>query len=254
MPRIPLAVQLYTVRDQTQKDFAGTVRKLAAIGYRAVELAGYGNLSSAAEVKKALDDAGMAIHGCHVGIDQLESNLEKALDDQQTLGNRLIVCPWVPEERRKDADGWKGIADSLNKAGQRIQASGLTLAYHNHSFEFKQFDGKTGLEILFEHTPAELVKSELDVFWVKHGGLDPVDIINRLGARVAVLHLKDMDKQDKNRFAPVGNGILDFPSIIDAGQKHGVCSFIVEQDNTYETPSLEAVKISLENLKKLGVV
>src|SRR4051812_20426964 len=107
---IPISLQLYTVRDLTAKDFAGTVKKVAGIGYRAVEMAGYGNLKSAAEVKKALDDAGLKVSGAHAPIEQLESDLNKVLDESDALGNKNVICPWMPEARRKDAAGWKQTA------------------------------------------------------------------------------------------------------------------------------------------------
>src|SRR6476469_5283335 len=110
---LPISLQLYTVRDLTATDFAGTVKQLAKIGYRAVEMAGYGNLKSAKEAKKALDDAGLEVSGAHATIDVLQSDLNKIMDEHETLGSKNIICPWLPEERRKDADGWKRAAADL---------------------------------------------------------------------------------------------------------------------------------------------
>jgi len=248
-----LSIQLYTVRDLTAKDFAATVNQLAKIGYKAVELAGFGNLKTAAEAKKALDDAGIEASGLHATIEVLEKDLAKVLDDLQTLGTTNLICPWMPEERRKDAEGWKRAAKTLEKIGYQCHQTGVVFCYHNHSFEFKDFGGKTGLDILWENSAPHLVKSQLDVYWVKHGGADPVAYINKLGERVHLMHLKDMAKGEDKKFAPVGTGILDFKGIVDAATKAQTQWGAVEQDQTYELSPLDAAKISLENLKRLGL-
>lgn len=249
---IPISVQLYTVREPAGKDFPGTLREVARIGYRSVELAGYGNLKTAAEAKKALDNAGLSVAGAHAPIEALEKDIARVMDENETLGSKLIICPWMPEARRKDAAGWKSAAKALNQIGRACHERGIDFAYHNHSFEYQKFDGKTGLDILFDNTEPHLVKAEIDVYWVKHGGEDPVARINRLGDRVIALHLKDMASGDDRKFAEVGTGILDFKAILDAAQKHGVRYGAVEQDNTYGTDPLVAIKTSYDNLKKLG--
>ncbi len=248
-----LSLQLYTVRDLLAKDFAGTVNQVAKIGYKAVELAGYGNLKTAPEAKKALDDAGLKASGAHAPIDQLETKLQSILDEASVFEHTNIICPWMPEERRKDAEGWTKSAKLLEKIGYECHQKGYQFCYHNHSFEFQKFDGKTGLDILFENSDANLVKSELDVYWVKHGGQDPVELIKRLGERVHLMHLKDMDAGADKKFAPVGTGILDFKGIIAAGTQAETQWGAVEQDNCYERTPMEAIKISFENLKKLGM-
>jgi sugar phosphate isomerase/epimerase len=249
---IPISVQLYTVRDLTAKDFAGTLKEVARIGYKSVELAGYGNLKSAAEAKKALDDAGLTVAGAHASIEVLESGVEQVMDENELLGSKLIICPFMPEARRKDAAGWKQVAKSLNQIGRACHERGIDFAYHNHSFEYQKFDGKTGLDILFENSDAHLVKAEIDVYWVKHGGEEPVARINQLGDRVVALHLKDMAAGEDKQFAEVGTGTLDFKSILEAAQKHGVRYGAVEQDSTYGKDPLAAIRTSYENLKKLG--
>src|SRR5688572_14703136 len=122
---IPISVQLYTVRDPASKDFAGTVKQVAQIGYKTVEMAGYGNLKTAADAKKALDDAGLTVAGAHAPIEQLDQNIASVLDDNDTLGSKLIICPWMPEARRKDADGWKQAAKSLNTIGRACHERGI---------------------------------------------------------------------------------------------------------------------------------
>src|SRR4030095_9269935 len=128
------------------------------------------------------------------------------------------------------------------------------LAYHNHNFEFDKFGGKTGLEIILENTAAHLVVAEIDVYWVKFAGADPVALIEKWGERVRILHLKDMAQGTEKRFAPVGTGTIDFKAILAAAEKNNVRYGIVEQDKTYDMTPMEAIQISLSNLKKLGAV
>jgi sugar phosphate isomerase/epimerase len=251
--RLPLSVQLYTVRDQQKTDFAGTVKQIASFGYQAVELAGYGNLAGAKEVRKALDDVGLKVSGSHAGIDALEGDLEKVLADQEILGNKIVICPWLPEARRKDAGTWKEFAGSLNRIGQACAKRGFDFAYHNHSFEFVKLDGVYAMDILLQNTDPKFVRTELDVYWLKHGGLDPVSYINQLGSRTILLHIKDMAPGEERRFAEVGAGILDFKAIAAAGQNAGVKWYVVEQDNCYGKNPIDCVKTSSENLKKMGL-
>ena len=250
MAKLPISVQLYTVRNLMQKDFAGTIKDVTKIGYKAVELAGFGP-HSAAEVKKICADAGVAISGAHVGIEPLEADLNKALDEQATLGNKNVIVPYLGDEYR-NADGYKQVAGVLNKVGAECQKRGMELAYHNHSFEFEKFNGQTGFDILYNNSDPKLVKAELDVYWLKHGGQDPVEIINRFGKRTLLLHLKDMAPGADRKFAPVGEGILDFKAILDAASKNGVKYGAVEQDDTYGVNPLDAIKTSFTNLQKLN--
>jgi sugar phosphate isomerase/epimerase len=247
------ALQLYTVRDLTAKDFAGTVKKVAEIGYKFVELAGYGSAGNAKAARKALDDAGLKACSGHYAIDLLEKNVEQVIADADALGIDTVVCPFLPEIRRKDAKGYEETAKVLQNAGSQLHGHGLILCYHNHNFEFQNFGGKTGLDIIFENTAPHLVGAEIDCYWVQFAGADPVEQITKLGDRVRLLHLKDMTKDDKH-FAPVGGGIMKYDQILATAKKQGVRWGIVEQDQTYGTPPLEAIRMSLESLKKLRAI
>lgn len=252
MPGPQIGLQLYTLRDLTKEDFPGTLTKVKEIGYDYAELAGYGNLKTAKEAKKALDDAGVKVCGMHTPIKDLEGNMAGVVSDAQTLDTKLVVCPHLSENERNSADAWKNVADRLSKVGRALHEHGIELAYHNHSFEFQKFDGKFGYDIFFDAAKPHLVFAEIDVYWVKHGGEDPVAYINKLGERVVSLHLKDMNNADEKKFAPVGTGILDFKAILDAATKVGVKWGIVEQDQCYGADPLESIKTSRENLTKLG--
>lgn len=249
-----IACQLYTVRDHTQRDFAAAAREVASVGYRAVELAGYGSLRSAAEVRKVFDEHGLVVAGSHAGVDALEKSLDRLIEDSLILGNRTIVLTGFPESRRRDAAGWAASAQALDRIGQACHDRGLELAYHNHNFEFIRFDGRYGLEILWENTDPRFVKAELDVYWARRGGVDPAGYVSRLAGRVTHLHLKDVQPGPEWRFGELGTGILDFPGILGAASRAGVRWGIVEQDTTYDRPSLESVRMSFEYLRRLGAV
>ncbi len=206
----------------------------------------------------------MTVAGAHISIDELEKDLTRVLDEQEVLGNKNVVCPHLAENRRSDADGWRQVARSLNSVGQQCQRRGLNLAYHNHSFEFQSFDAgptvlhgsskKTGLDLLWENSDINLVRAELDVYWVQHAGLDPTDYINKLGRRILLVHLKDMASGSERQFAPVGEGIIQFKEILAAAESAGAQWGVVEQDSTYNAPPLEAIQISFRNLQAMGAV
>jgi len=252
MPNIPVALQLYTVRDATEKDFVGTVRQVAEMGYAGVEIAGNTGGMSPSELRAFLADLGLAVAGSHIGIEVLESNLDQVIGDNATLGNRWIVCPWMPEDRRKDAAGWRAVAAQLTEIGARVKAAGLQLCYHNHSFEFQRFDGETGFDIFYGAADPDLVQAEIDTYWVQHGGEEPSATIARFAGRAPLVHLKDMTPGDSPTFTEVGNGILDFRAIFAASERAGVEWYIVEQD-TCAGPSVESARTSLANLKAWGV-
>lgn len=256
MPNLQIGVQLYTVRDLCAKDMPATLKSVAALGYKNVELAGYGSLKSAKEMKKALDDAGLKAPSGHWSIDVLskEDDIQHVMDEAQLLEMQHVVVPFLTENRRKDAEAWKKTAKLIEEIASYFHGIGVELAYHNHAFEFQKFDGKTGLDILFENTQPHLLKSELDIYWAVAGGADPIAFIEKMGDRVRMLHLKDMTPGQDKKFAPVGTGQIDFKAILAMAEKQRVRWGFVEQDQTYDVAPLDALKMSMEGLKKLGAV
>ena len=250
MTSIQIGVQLYTVRDQLEKDFAGTLRKCREIGYTHVEIAGLGS-HSATGFKKGLDDAGLTPVACHFVIEALTENINTVIEDAKTLGIKHVVCPWLPEELREGEAGWKHCAELLNTAGQTCKAQGLQLSYHTHSFEFVKVGERWAIDLLFEETDPAYVQSELDTYWVRHGGGDPVAYINKLANRVPILHLKDMMSDSDRSFGEVGEGILDWTAVFAAAEKAGTAYAVVEQDICPGDP-LASIATSLNNLKKMG--
>ncbi len=247
-----IALQLYTVRTESAKDFAGTLRQVADIGYPAVELAGYGGLS-ASEVRSILDDCGLQAPSAHIPLAMIESRLEDALADVATIGCNYVVVPFLPPERR-DHDQVQAVAALLNLAGGATKQAGMVLAYHNHNFEYQPLeggrDGETMFDYLLSNTDPELVAFELDVFWTKVAGVDPVTELSRLSGRVPLLHLKDYTGETSaESAAPVGAGSLNWPLIINAANDAGVEWGIIEQD--YPKDPLGDIATGLNNARRL---
>ena len=246
----PVALQLYTVRDLTAKDFPGTLATIAKMGYDAVEFAGYGGLS-AADMKKLLGDLGLVCAGTHEGYERLDRNLDEVIGYNRAIGNEWLVCPSMPKEfSDKGADGFKAFAEKLNVIGEKANKAGMKLCYHNHSFEFKKADGKYLLDILLSAADPKLVSAEVDVYWVKFGGEDPVAFISRHAGRCPLLHMKDMTAGENPTYAPVGTGVIDMKGVVGAARKAGTKWFIVELDDS-KMPMLQAIEISLRNMRAL---
>jgi sugar phosphate isomerase/epimerase len=250
MTQPPIALQMYTLREESERDFVGTLRKVAEIGYAGVEFAGTGGLT-AAELRRLLDDLNLRPAGSHTGLEQLETNINAALDFNEALGNRYVVCPYLPQERRASADAYRALGELLNRTGAACQERGLQLCYHNHDFEFQQFDGQYALDILYAATDPKLVQAELDTYWIKKGGVDPAAYIRQYSGRCPLVHLKDIAPDAQGSFAEVGEGTQDWPAIFAASEAGGAQWYIVEQDRC-QRPPLESIAISLRNLRALG--
>jgi sugar phosphate isomerase/epimerase len=248
--KIPVGLQMYTVRDDAAKDFAGTAKTVAEIGYAGVELAGYAGLT-ATEVKKILDDNGLSVFGGHVGYDQIANNTAQVVDEFTAFGAKYIAVPWIGNEWRGSLADYKKLGGILNELGETLKASGITLCYHNHDFEFNKFGGEVyGFDALFAAADPTNLQVEMDTFWVKKAGEDPVAYITKYAGRLPLVHLKDMTPEGE--FAPIGEGTIDYIALCGAAEKAGTKYFIVEQDSCKTHPPLESVRISFETLKKLG--
>jgi len=170
MANIPISVQLYTIRSLTEKDFAAAVKQIAAIGYRYVELAGFGNVKSATACKKALDDAGLKVSGTHIQTDRL-ADVNQLADEADILDHQQLIIAWLKPELRT-AEGFTRLATQMNAAAPILHKRGKELAYHNHDFEFQPIDGRIAFDIFWDKADPNLIKAELDLFWAKRGGVD----------------------------------------------------------------------------------
>jgi sugar phosphate isomerase/epimerase len=241
-----LALELYTVRDETARDFAGTLRQVAAIGYRAVETAGYGDLSPEA-LERLLNETGLRMVAAHVGLAALEEDLQRQIAYARAGGAEYLVVPWLPPELRADIDG---LARRLQVLGHRVRDEGLRLAYHNHDFEFARDGDGYLLDRLLAAVDPDLLALELDAYWAVYAGVDPLAYLRRHAGRVPLVHLKDMTPD--RSFADVGEGTLDIRGIVAAAREAGTRIFVVENDQP-KGPSLESARRSLENLRVMGL-
>lgn len=245
-----LGLQLYSIKELTQKDFIGTLKEVANIGYDGVEFAGFFN-TPAKELKKALDDLNLIPCGSHTGIDLLQNNLDEVIEYNLEIGNRYIVCPGIPHHMRDSADAYKRLGELFNKIGQRCKENGIQFAYHNHDFEFEKFDKQYGLDILMSHTDPDLVHLELDTFWVEYCGLKAVDFMRKYPQQCSsLIHIKDLKSMDEKVSTEIGSGIMDFVEIVRVGKELGIKWYIVEQEE-FEKPQLESIKQSLNYLRNI---
>ena len=257
-----IGIQLYTLRDALGKDAAGTLKAVAAAGYKQVEPYGFPNCQPLLDGAK---DAGLSINSSHFEADSVinpkdegMSDFMKILDRAKEVGLSHMVIPYLQDNVRKTLDDYKKIAANANKAAEKAKAAGIQLSYHNHAFEFQPKEGgKTGYDVFMEEFSADM-KFEVDVFWIKVGGHDPAELIAKLGSRVSQLHLKDLKQGVKlpeygsvpqDAFKELGNGIIPMEPILAAAEKAGVKHCHVEQD--YSPHPLESIKESVDYLGKL---
>lgn len=251
-----LAAQLYTLRQflKTPEDIAETLKKVKEIGYRAVQVSGIGPIEAKA-LKELADEHGLTICATHISYDDLLHHMDAVIEKHHAWGCKYVGLGSLPPEYRNDAAGYQAFAKQASEFGRQLKEAGLKFIYHNHDFEFAKYDGKTGMEILFEESDPETVDFELDVYWVQAGGADPIEWIRKAAGRMKVVHLKDMVvTQHRNpRFAEVGEGNMNFKGIIAACEDIGVEWGAVEQDDCYERNPFESLKISFDNLQQMGV-
>lgn len=249
MKNIPIAVQMYTLREESAQDFTGTLKKVAKLGYDGVEFAGYGGLT-AKEVRALLDGFGLRAASSHVPLEEMENNLYQVIEDQKILGSSYVVCPYLHPDRRSLQD-YKALTLFLEQAGETCRREGITLCYHNHDFELQRLsNGKTILEAIFDKTHSINVKTELDVYWLTKAGENPVEWMERYKKRTPLIHLKDMTTDGEQYFAELGTGGVDIESVLHKGKENGVQWWVVEQDVCRRSP-FESIEISMNYLKSV---
>lgn len=244
-----LGVQLYTLRDIFPGDFVGVLEAVKRIGYDEVEFAGYHERDPKA-VRAVLDDIGLTAPATHVPIDALRDDLGGLLDTANVVGHEYVVLPWLMEDQRpSDLDGYRRLAEELNKWGERAQAAGVRMAYHNHAFEFDTFGGDTpGYDVMLQETDPDLVDLEMDLYWVAEAGYDPVAYFERYPGRFPLFHVKD--RTLTGEMTPVGAGSIDFARIFDHAEQAGLRHAFVEHDHPGDEP-LESIAASYAHLDSL---
>jgi len=254
--RLPIGLQLYSVRDLLPKDFDGTLGKLREAGYTEVEAAGYYD-RSAAEFRKAMDRAGLRCVSTHHGLGALRPQLDQLIEYGHQLGLEYIICP--SPVRRDPAlkgalnlDDWRWVAGELNRIGEKVKAAGMTFGYHNHGPEFGTEGGVVFYDELLRLTDPRLVVFEMDCGWVFAAGRNPVDYLSKTPERFPLLHVKDMAKDANGQFhsTVMGRGVVDYRLILRAatGLKH----YFIEQEE-FDMDTLEALRLDAEYMRKLDV-
>jgi sugar phosphate isomerase/epimerase len=239
-----VGVQLYTVRDAMKSDFEGTLAKVAQIGYKEVEFAGYFD-HSPKDISALLKKDGLTAPSCHVAYDVVENKWDQQIEAAHTIGHKFIVCPWIEPKQRQEPDGYKRAADLFQKAGEVSKKAGIQFAYHNHTFEFQPSEalgGKLPYDILLATDP-NYVKMELDLCWITVAGKDPIEYFNKYPGRFPLVHVKDMKVLPKGAEGPtaspdkempnmtdVGSGVIDWKHIFSHDQKAGIQHYFVEHD------------------------
>ncbi|MFN0121039.1 MAG: sugar phosphate isomerase/epimerase family protein [Blastocatellia bacterium] len=242
-------VQLYTVRDQMKNDLEGSIARVAALGYKEVEFAGYFDRRPD-QIRDILKKNGLTSPSVHIALDVLRKQLDKAVADSVAIGHKFVVCPFLMPDQRKTLDQYREHAALFNKAGAAFQKAGIQFAYHNHDFEFMPLDGKLPIDLLLAETDPKLVKIELDLYWITKAGHDPLALFSKHPGRFPLVHVKDMDNTPKKFFAEIGRGTIDFKKIFAQAKKAGIVHYFVEQDQCPGNP-FDSLKISADYLKQL---
>jgi sugar phosphate isomerase/epimerase len=223
-----IGMQLYMVRRELEKDFEGTLRRVAELGYREVEFAGYFDRPPK-EVRALLDRHGLSSPAGHVTLAALGGDLGQIIEAAHVIGHEYVLVAWLAPEERKSLDDYRRHADLFNRAGEKLKKAGVQFAYHNHDFEFTPLDGRLPYDLLLERMDTGLVKLELDLYWITKGGADPLKYFAKQPGRFHLLHVKD---------------------IFAHARKAGVRHYFVEQDETPGSP-FDSLKISMDYLKRL---
>lgn len=244
---MPLGIQLYTLRSVLAKDFDGTLARVAEIGYREVEFAGYYDRTPA-QIREVLQRTGLRAPSAHIPLPATDDDWKRALDAARIIGHEWAVIPWLDDSQRKDLPK---LADRLNHLAGMTRAAGLRQAYHNHDFEFAAAPGGgTLFDALLTGTDPGLVDFEMDVYWVTKAGRDPLALMAKYPGRFPLLHLKDASPAPEQKIVDVGAGTIDFPAILTAAKAHGLKHAYVENDQPAD--ALASARTSYAYLARLG--
>lgn len=269
---LPIAIQLFSVRDEMAADFKGTLMTVKELGFDGVEFAGlHGH--RAAEVKSMCAEIGLVPISAHVPYFEMFDDTEGVLKTYAEIGCRYVVIPYLPPELRPGTDGFATVLEKAAEIGKIARTLGLTLLYHNHDFEFEKIGDRYALDVLYDTVPAEYLQTELDTCWVRVGGEEPSAYICKYSGRAPIVHLKDyaggktdhmyeligmeVEKPAEGEapfeFRPVGFGVQNMPAIIAAAEDAGASWLVVEQDSpSMGLSPLECARKSIEYLRSLS--
>ncbi len=244
--KIPIALELYSVRNELPKDFTGVIQAIGKMGYQGVEFAGYhGWDQKPGELRKLLDDNGLKCCGTHTKIETLlGDNLKKTADLHKTLGNKFLICPYISAD---SAEAWLNTAKRFNEIAAKAKELDMLVGYHSHAGDFKKYDGKTSWEIFFDNTNPEVVH-QLDTGNTLGGGGDPLALIKKYPGRTKTTHIKE---HGGPAAAAIGEGTVDWKALFEAYETVGGTEWYIVEHETSPEP-LVAVKACIDNLRKMG--
>jgi sugar phosphate isomerase/epimerase len=258
-----MGLQLFTIREPLAKDVVGTIKKIASIGYEDCETYGYDPAlgtyygMKASAFKQLLADNKMITTSGHYDFtkffdksaDEMMRYVDQCIEGAHALGQRYITWPWLDPAFRT-LENFKLLAGKLNAIGERINKAGLGFAYHNHDFEFVDYDGENGYNIIMRETDPALVKLQMDLYWIMHASkLSPSELFNKQPGRFVMWHIKDMDKISRD-YSELGNGSIDFTVILPEASRSGLQYYYIEQGGNFAKNPIQSITDSAAYFKK----
>lgn len=248
MPETPVALQLYSIREECSKDLSAVLPQVAEMGYDGVEFAGFFDIP-AKDLRQMLDDCGLRCAGSHTPIAHLDDEHRAATAEyNRTLGNRYLIVPGLPEEYRSSADAWRRTADTFNALAETLAAEDMQTGYHNHFHEFTPLDGQVPWDIFFGNTD-ERVIMQVDTGNAREGGADAVSLLQKYPGRAVTVHLKEWT--DDPGGAVIGEGKLDWTEVFDACDAGGTTQWYIVEQEQYPVPPMDSVRKCVENVRRL---
>jgi len=250
-----IGAQLYTLREfcKTIDGVAHTFERVKKIGYTAVQISGFGPVDPK-DVAKVVKDSGLKVAVTHMGWPRFQTQLDQIIEEHKMWGCKHTAVGGLPSEYFC-LEGVTRFINELKPIAAKLAANGLDFSYHNHHHEMAKYEGKTWLDRLYDDTTGDLLKGEIDTYWIQAGGGSPVAYLKKLAGRMPVIHFKDMIilPNHEVRMAEIGEGNLDWAGIIKNATAGGVEYALVEQDNCYGRDPFESLEISYRNLRKMGL-
>ena len=246
---------MYTLRETTKtiEGITETLKKVADIGYTAVQISGFGPVDPK-EVAKIVSDTGLTVAATHVGWPRFLNELDTVIEEHQLWNCKHAAIGGLPADYR-GSDGVKKFIDELTPIAEKLALVGMDFSYHNHSHELVKYDGKTWLEMLYDQASPEILKAEIDTYWIQAGGGDPAYWVKKCSGREPLLHLKDMIVTEKREqlFAEIGEGNINWQTVLTEADQGGVEWYLIEQDQCYDRDPFESLAISYRNLNEMGL-
>ena len=249
--RIPIGLQLYSVREDCKRDLPGTIAAVAKMGYKGVEFAGYYDRSDK-QLRKMLDDNGLLCCGTHTGLDTLlGDNLARTIEFNRTLGNKYLIVPGLPEKYRNSRQAWLNTAKLFNELAEKVKPHGMRVGYHNHSIEFTAMDGELPWDTFYGNTRKDVIM-QIDVGNAIHGGADPLPYLYKYPGRAITVHVKEFSKTNKK--ALIGEGDVNWKAFFALCKAVGQTEWYIVEQESYAYPPLKCVEKCLRNLRKMKLV